>query len=199
MTWQKVVNLVVVVGAVGWHYRHRVHFWPAWLGLEHVRREESLALSHQISGRNPTQTDFCVLVIVAQGVGGSLPGFQLCDSPGIVPRSLHWAGQASRGNCAHFTVSAFRMWQVSVPIQKLPVALPHYRMGMFAGLCEICWSRGPSPDCQRLWQKNNRNSVADYNCSSVITVINTSIITSHCISYCHFCFQPLHNPNRKRF
>lgn len=138
----KDVNLVVLVGAVGCHYRHRVHLRPSGLGLKHVRREESLALSHQISGRNPTQTDFCILVTVAQGVGGSLcslPGFQLRDPPGTVPRSLHRAGgQASRGDCAHFTVSAFRMWQVPVPIQKPPVALPHYRMGMFSGLCEIC-------------------------------------------------------------
>lgn len=145
----KAVNLVVVVvGAVGCRYRHRVHLWPAWLGLEHVRKEESLALSHQISGTNPTQTDFCILLTVAQGVGSSLcslPGSQLCDPPGTVPRSLHWAGgQASRGDCAHFTVSAFRMWQVPGPIQKPPVALPHSRMGMFAGLWDLLIKR-PEP------------------------------------------------------
>lgn len=35
----KAVNLVVV-GAVDHPYRHRVHFWPVWLGLEHVRKAE---------------------------------------------------------------------------------------------------------------------------------------------------------------
>lgn len=185
----KSVNLVVV-GAVDCCYRYRVHFWLAWMGFEHVRKVKSLALPDQISGRNSIHD-------TGLGVGGCLGSamwstrdsaqvFALSRGPGL----QRWLCP-SHSFCLQDVAS-------SCPHPETLMVLPHSRMGMFVGLWEICWSRGPSSDSQRLWQKNNRNSVADYNCSSLITVINASIITSHWVSYCHFCFQPLRKPNRKK-
>lgn len=91
LCYNKAVDLVIV-GAADSCYMHRAHFWPAWMDLEHVRK------------------DFCLLVTVAQvqAVWSTRDSAQVSD----------WAGASPPEVALPTPVSAFRMCQVPVPISK---------------------------------------------------------------------------------